>query len=153
MVLISVGCVLYNEKNEFFLQKRDKKKSIFFPSKWGLFGGACESRESPINAIKREIYEELNIKILDPSHFLSLDINCSYFGQNIRKRIFYESKLTTAKVHSITVREGLAGKFFPFNDLPPVNEMVSFDLAAISLFGLAISNEQIIPIYDQNQEG
>ena len=58
----SVGAVIYF-KNKYLIQKRSRKKNIYFPNLYGVFGGAVNIRETNLSAICREIDEELNIKI------------------------------------------------------------------------------------------
>jgi 8-oxo-dGTP diphosphatase len=55
--------VLVNHKNELLLQLRDYKQNITYPGYWGLIGGSVEKNENSLDAIKREIREEINCKI------------------------------------------------------------------------------------------
>ena len=61
--------------NKFILQKRDKKKSIWYPSMLGLFGGKIEVNETPYEAIQREIFEETNLKIKKFQFICSISIS------------------------------------------------------------------------------
>ena len=61
MKIGSKAIIVNNGK--YLLQLRDNKKNIFYPNHWGLFGGAKDRKEKPILTIKREIREELNLKI------------------------------------------------------------------------------------------
>lgn len=45
--------------NTYILQHRDDIKGIEYPDYWSLIGGWIERGENPINAIKRELKEEL----------------------------------------------------------------------------------------------
>ena len=58
----AVACIL-TLNNEYVVQLRDDKPNIFFPSFWSLFGGEIEKNENPENALTREIYEEINLRI------------------------------------------------------------------------------------------
>ena len=51
--------IIYND-NKVLLQKRDNKKSIFYPNYWGLFGGAKNQNENYKLTAIRELNEELN---------------------------------------------------------------------------------------------
>jgi 8-oxo-dGTP diphosphatase len=46
--------------NRFLLGQRRKKGS--FPNTWSLFGGKIENGETELDGVKRELYEETNIK-------------------------------------------------------------------------------------------
>ena len=66
--------------NKYILQLRDDKKNIKNPGKWGTFGGGIEKKESSLDAIKRELKEELRLKILNPKLFLKMKLkNKKYF--------------------------------------------------------------------------
>ena len=46
--------------NRFLLGQRRKNGS--FPNTWSLFGGKIENGETELDGVKRELYEETNIK-------------------------------------------------------------------------------------------
>jgi len=73
----TVSSILISNDNEFILQQRDNKSGIARPGIITNFGGSVEKGEKPINAIIREIQEELNIN-LGEKDFQSL-------GSSIRK--------------------------------------------------------------------
>lgn len=54
-----VVVVLPYVDNKVLLQLRDIKEGIVFPGHWGFFGGSIEARESPEDAAKRELTEEI----------------------------------------------------------------------------------------------
>ena len=49
---------------DYLLQLRDNKPNIAAPGQWSLFGGMLQNTETPLQAIKREIFEELRIEPL-----------------------------------------------------------------------------------------
>lgn len=55
----------YTIDKKIILQKRDMKAPSF-PGYWGFFGGGIEENENPVETVKREIYEELKINIVNP---------------------------------------------------------------------------------------
>ena len=61
MIKRVVVCLIYRDK-QLLLQLRDKKKNIIYPGKWGYFGGNVKIGETHLQAVKREMFEELNIK-------------------------------------------------------------------------------------------
>jgi len=44
------------------MQLRDMKEGIAFPECWGFFGGSIDNGETPENAAKRELFEEIGYK-------------------------------------------------------------------------------------------
>jgi len=62
------GSVIILEKEgKFLLQLRADSPKINHPNTWGLFGGNIEEGETPIEAIIREIKEELELELKEES--------------------------------------------------------------------------------------
>ena len=58
----TVKAVIHS-KDKILLQLRDQKPNIFYPGVWGLFGGGVDDGEKPIDALKRELLEEIGLEI------------------------------------------------------------------------------------------
>ena len=58
----AVKAVIYSD-DKFLLQLRDQKQGIFYPGVWGLFGGSVDDGEKPIDALKRELIEEIGLEV------------------------------------------------------------------------------------------
>lgn len=63
--------VFYDKDNKFLMQLRDKTVKVY-PNYWGLFGGKIDEGENEIQALEREIQEELGYK-LENYEFLFCD--------------------------------------------------------------------------------
>jgi len=59
----TVGAILVNERGEVLLQQRDEKPGLLYPGHWTFFGGAVEDGESVDEAIRRELWEELELEL------------------------------------------------------------------------------------------
>ncbi|TSC68777.1 MAG: putative Fe-S oxidoreductase [Parcubacteria group bacterium Gr01-1014_56] len=59
----SVCILLENAKGEILLQLRDDKPSIQHPNQWVMLGGQMEAGETPEEAIKREMQEEIEVEL------------------------------------------------------------------------------------------
>jgi 8-oxo-dGTP diphosphatase len=49
--------------SRYVLQHRDDLPGIAEPGRWSLFGGAMEPAEHPQRAIRRELFEELHLRL------------------------------------------------------------------------------------------
>jgi len=117
----SVHAVLILAGN-YVLQLRDSKLNIAAPGKWGLFGGKVNNGETPLEAIKREVYEELSIKPAEYRHLWCTDYFSPYQREVIRTWFFVSDVTTTWPDHKL--KEGKAVKSFQFKqlaklDIPP----------------------------------
>lgn len=65
----TAGMILINSKNEVLLQLRDNKPGILFPGCYSLFGGKIEESETKEIALKREIEEEIGVKLNEFNFF------------------------------------------------------------------------------------
>lgn len=103
-----VGAIIQNSDGEYLLQLRDEKPKSY-PLHWSLFGGEIEKDETPEQAIKRELLEEINLAIINPKliqHNIETDIE---------QFIFFVQ--TDKKTDELTLHEGKAMKFIPENEL------------------------------------
>ena len=57
MIKRAAKAIITDYQERYLFQLRDDISTITFLGYWGLFGGALESMEAPILAIKRELYE------------------------------------------------------------------------------------------------
>ena len=126
----SVGAVIYF-KNKYLIQKRSRKKNIYFPNLYGVFGGAVNIRETNLSAICREIDEELNIKIKrdQAKFFLKISINSIHF-KKYRSRFYYSIKISKTQFNSLNLKEGASFHLFSIKKLKKYN-FVPWDLSAI----------------------
>lgn len=99
--------ILKNAEGKILLQKRPKDANRF-PDSWGLFGGGLKLDESPEEALRREVREELGLEIV---HF-SLIGEHPYVLRELgeRGRIFsFEAPFDDSP---LTLREGQEMSWF-----------------------------------------
>ena len=70
MIKKIVICIILKNK-KLMLQLRDNNKNIVFPNKWGFFGGGVKINENHLQAVKREMFEELNLRNFKNLRFIS----------------------------------------------------------------------------------
>ncbi len=54
-----MSALLHDEQGRLVIQLRDDKPNLPFPAHWATLGGAIESDESPDEAMRRELAEEI----------------------------------------------------------------------------------------------
>ena len=135
----SVGAILIYKKN-FLLQKRDNFNFIRLPSFWGCFGGEKKKNETYVNAIKREIYEEINLKIDFKKHITTIYAKNTQDNE-ILKRYYFVKILNTKDVNKIQLNEGQKYAFFNIEKIINLKKIVEIDLLMIT--SLANLNKMI----------
>jgi 8-oxo-dGTP diphosphatase len=73
---------------QYILQLRDDKPGIAAPGQWCLFGGLIDPLETPLQAIMREIDEELSLKPVRFDFLWFTDYRADYEKQRIRTWFF-----------------------------------------------------------------
>lgn len=108
------AAIIVDKFDNFLLQKRDNKKSIFFPGHLGLFGGAKEKGETYEMALKRELFEEIGFSPLNVKFFLKLSFK---FENKKIHRYFYIFKINLINAKKIILNEGESYKIIKKNKL------------------------------------
>ena len=67
-----VGCWIMNEKGEVLMEQRAFSK-VKNPGKWCKPGGHVDAGEKPDEAIQREVYEEIGLKV-EPKDVINIEI-------------------------------------------------------------------------------
>lgn len=100
---------------KYVLQLRDDKPCIAAPGQWSLFGGRIASKETPLEAMKRELFEELTVRPKKLNFLWYKDYYCDIF-RNIIRTWFFISELDNVW-GSHQLKEGKAVDIFSFQDL------------------------------------
>jgi 8-oxo-dGTP pyrophosphatase MutT (NUDIX family) len=92
----------------YLMQHRDDHPWIFHPGHWGLFGGAFEPGESALDAMRRELREELDLSVPPDalSEFCALSISLN--GLADVQRVYFTVALTADDLLPLKLGEGQA---------------------------------------------
>lgn len=82
--LVPVAIAILYQDDKFLMQLRDNIPTILYPGYWGLFGGHIEAGETPHEAVKREILEEITYEL--PPTFSEFGI---YSDENVLRHVFH----------------------------------------------------------------
>jgi len=115
----------------YIMQLRDPLPRIFYPDHWCCFGGALDPGESALEALQRELREELELEI-DPARaerFTCFQYDLTILGRGQISRVYYEIEVDEAAYARTVLHEGADVRAFTANDLlqqPRVSPYDSF---------------------------
>jgi 8-oxo-dGTP pyrophosphatase MutT (NUDIX family) len=104
----AVAALLVLDDGRYAMQLRDFKPEIFYPGHWGLFGGAVDAGESEVDALRRELHEELGFMAGTITPFVRFDFDLSPIGSAKVFRAVYEVQVAGGEFDTFVLREGLA---------------------------------------------
>jgi len=94
------------------MQLRDLKEGIHFPGCWGFFGGSIEEGETPKDAFRRELFEDIGYK---PAVMHKLGIEIIPDLGNTVSHAYYCP--LTISVNEIRLNEGLDLGLFSIEEI------------------------------------
>jgi 8-oxo-dGTP pyrophosphatase MutT (NUDIX family) len=130
----AVAAILLAEDGHYVLQLRDDVPHIWYPGRWGLFGGSVDPGEDELTALRRELYEELELE-LDVTRarlFTRFQFDLRPLGLELYFRSYYEVRVSLAEFGRLVVHEGAALRSVPGDDMLAM-ELVPYDAFALFL--------------------
>lgn len=112
--------LFYDKDGNILLQDRKDFTTRRFEEEYGFFGGKMEAEETPEEALKREIREELNIDIKDFEFFKKYTQEFEDWGTTIERNVFLAPmpdlknlKVDEGKPFITNFKEGFMLKMMP----------------------------------------
>ncbi|MGA7786913.1 MAG: NUDIX domain-containing protein [Xanthobacteraceae bacterium] len=140
----AVAALITVEDGCYLMQLRDDIPRIFYPGHWGCFGGAVSPGETKVEALQRELTEELELDTQAPSEFVNFDFDLTKLGQKKCYRTYYEIKTTAAEVSRFVLHEGAEMRLLAPDEVFALPNVSPYDSFAIWLhvargrFGTAV---------------
>ena len=115
--------VLYDKDGRMLLQKRTLDAPTF-PGIWGFFGGGIEKGESPSEALKREIYEELEYEVRNPEFVFEHEYRHENPPRKLKRFVFIEAYDPERK---LVLHEGERMGWFSHEETLEISDIPSFN--------------------------
>jgi len=109
--------IFENEKGELLLYLRDGKPGIPFPHHWDLIGGHIEENETPVEALIREVKEEINIDLKEYTFFR--EYLCLEGDAYPNIKYIYSGRIELP-ISELTLYEGEKLQYFKPEEIPDV---------------------------------
>ncbi len=113
------AALLGTPDGRYLMQWRDDDPQIYFPDSFGLFGGALEEGEGPEAGLRRELLEELELRLeaSDISYFSQLVFDSIYADGTPRHRYYFEVPIDSGVIDTLVLHEGAAMKLMTADDI------------------------------------
>lgn len=108
-----VDAIFINKRGQMLLQLRDSNPNIKGSGLWGLIGGGIKENETPVNALKREVYEEMQIKINTIKKIK--DVSDVHLGITYLHYIFHVP--ISFNGSKVFIKEGIKAQFFEVDEI------------------------------------
>ncbi|MFN0043720.1 MAG: NUDIX domain-containing protein [Alphaproteobacteria bacterium] len=142
----AAAALIVVDGSHYLMQQRDDRADIYYPGYWGLFGGAVDEGETPIEALRREIKEEIDLDPGEARYFTRFDFDMSGVGRRWLYRVFYVIELRRQDLLRLRLREGKSMKLFEPGPLLGAEKVVPYDAFALWLHAHRL---QLDPRLDQ----
>jgi len=131
----AVAAIIRVDADGYLMQLRDSRPDIWYPGHWGLFGGGLEPGEDPIQALKRELYEELELEFRaeDAQFFARIDFDLGGLGLQQYYRSYYLVPISHAIEAQLVLHEGAARRVFSGPDILREPHVTPYDAFAVFL--------------------
>jgi len=129
----AVAALIVLEDGRYVMQLRDPLPEIFYPDHWGCFGGAVDEGENPVQALRRELIEELDFEVVDANEFIRFDFDLRKLGQKKVYRIYYEILVPVISYTRFKLHEGAQLKAFSGAEILSGPRVTPYDAYAIWL--------------------
>ena len=129
----AVAAIIRTPQGKLLLQLRDNIPNIWYPALWGCFGGSIEKGELPLEALSRELYEELELTFTTASLVSRLVFDLRPSGLDSCFREYYLVEPTEDALKKMVLHEGERMAAFTHSELADI-PMTPYDGFALHLF-------------------
>jgi 8-oxo-dGTP pyrophosphatase MutT (NUDIX family) len=129
---IASAVLIAEADGRYLLQLRDEIPGLHLSGHWGLFGGGLEPGETPEDAMRRELLEELGFaaRRVEP---LAVSIHVLWPEAPVFRLHFFAIPFSTAEHAGMVQREGAGQGIFTAAEACRLERVSPWDLCAILL--------------------
>jgi 8-oxo-dGTP pyrophosphatase MutT (NUDIX family) len=117
----------------YLMQLRDQRPDIWYPDHWGFFGGSLDGGETPLQALCRELAEELELHIRDARQIARIDFDFEPLGIGKASRIYFLVELPVEALSTLVLHEGQRMAAQSYEQLCGGIRVVPYDAFALHL--------------------
>lgn len=130
----AAAAIIVTPNRHFLLQLRDAKLGIWYPGSWSLFGGSIEPDETPGEALRRELIEEIDWAPREIRYFTQIAWDFARWGLGIKLRYTFEVPIAHAEVAGLVLREGQAMRLFSAAEVLQLPRLAPYDDHALRMY-------------------
>lgn len=127
----AVAALIVDECGRYLMQHRDEIPGIFYPGYWGLFGGSVDPGESDMEAIQRELHEELGLDAAAIKPVQNVIFDLTEMGGRSHQRRYFELTVNSNQAQNFTLTEGQGFAFFDAPSLLSGQCVTPYDAFAV----------------------
>jgi 8-oxo-dGTP pyrophosphatase MutT (NUDIX family) len=128
------AAIIVTPDRRFLLQHRDAKPGIWHPDSWSLFGGSIEPDETPGEALRRELAEEIGWVPQEVRYFTQIAWDLAQWGLGVKLRYTFEVPITQAELAGLVLREGQGMRLFTAAELLREPRVTPYDAHALRMY-------------------
>lgn len=129
----AAAAIIVTEDGRYLLQLRDDLPQIWYPGHWGLFGGAIDPGENELEALHRELREELELEATETRLFTGFEFDLNPEAKRRHFRNYYEVRVTEATVGRLILHEGAEMRLLSGDEALSLPRLVPYDAFALFL--------------------
>lgn len=127
--------IIVDDEGRYLMQLRDDIATIALPGHWGLFGGAADGGETPEEALRRELEEELAFCPKRVEWFTEALFILPLPSGEVVHGMWYVVPVTAGEVGSMVLGEGAGMALYSLPQLLALEKISPWDLAAALAHG------------------
>jgi 8-oxo-dGTP pyrophosphatase MutT (NUDIX family) len=130
----AVCAIMVTPDRRFLLQQRDDVPQIWYPGAWALFGGGIERGEGELDALRRELKEEIGFDLVEATYFTRFHFDLGFAGCGTVFRTIFEVPIEAAVVPGLRLREGRGMALIEVDRVLRLAEVTGYDHFALYLY-------------------